>query len=81
MFWSGSELAIADYIVGREGGCQEAIVNSSGCIGWFQLCGHACDGTCKDGYNNSAEAYKLYLSRRWCDWVLSGDPVTGRACG
>lgn len=79
-FWSGSDLAIADYIAGREGGCQEAIINSSGCIGWFQLCGWKCNGPCTVGYNNAAKALELQQQYGWCStasWYLRGDPVTG----
>lgn len=80
-FWTGDELAIADYIVGREGGCNAAIVNSSGCIGWWQMCGKSCppDG-CKDPWSSTAKAKQLYDQRHWCDWYLRGDPVTGHAC-
>jgi hypothetical protein len=87
LFWTGWDLAVADYIAGREGGCRDAIINSSGCIGWFQLCGWKCDGPCTTGYNNAEKARWLFDQFGWCStasWYLAGDRVTGRggaACG
>lgn len=80
VYWTGPDLAVADYIVGRESGCRASIVNTAGCVGWFQLCGKTCDGSCRDPEANTAEAFDLFLARGWCDWYLRGDPVTGGAC-
>jgi hypothetical protein len=80
-FWTGWNLAVADYVAGREGGCREAIINSSGCVGWFQLCGWNCNGPCTNGYANAEKAYWLWQQFGWCStgsWYLAGDPVTGR---
>jgi hypothetical protein len=78
--WSGADLAVADYIIGRESGCNPAIVNTYGCVGWFQLCGKTCPGSCREAEPNAEEAFRLWTERGWCDWQLSGDPVTGRSC-
>lgn len=80
LFWTGYDLAVADYIAGREGGCREGIINSSGCIGWFQLCGWKCDGPCTSGYANAEKARWLFDQFGWCStasWYLAGDRVTG----
>lgn len=80
-FWSGEDLAVADYIVGRESGCNPAIVNSVGCVGWWQMCGKSCppDG-CGDAWSATVRAKQLYDQRHWCDWYLANDAVTGHAC-
>lgn len=83
MFWAGADLAVADYIIGRESGCNPRIVNSSGCVGWFQLCGWTCSGSCRDGYANAEKAHELWERYGWCStasWYLRGDPVTGGSC-
>jgi hypothetical protein len=80
-FWSGEELAVADYVIGRESGCNAGIVNSSRCVGWWQMCGKSCPPNgCADAWSATVKAKELYDNRRWCDWYLAGDPVTGRAC-
>lgn len=79
LFWTGYDLAVADYIVGREGGCRE-VINSSGCVGWFQLCGWKCNGPCTNDYNNAEKARWLFDQFGWCStgsWYLAGDRVTG----
>jgi hypothetical protein len=80
-FWTGPDLAVADYIVGREGGCHAGIVNSAGCVGWWQMCSKSCPPNgCGDAWSATVKAKELYDNRRWCDWQLNGDPVTGHAC-
>lgn len=82
-FWTGPDLAVADYVIGRESGCDASIVNGSGCVGWFQLCGWSCPGSCRDGYANAATAHDLWARYGWCStasWYLQGDPVTGGHC-
>lgn len=80
-YWSGGELAIADFIIGRESGCNAGIVNSVGCVGWWQMCGKSCPPNgCGNAESATEKAYQLYLNRGWCDWYLRGDPVTGHAC-
>lgn len=79
LFWSGRELAIADFIAGREGGCDEAVVNSIGCKGWFQLCPPiGCPNGCLNGYGNAERARQLFDARGWQPWCFDGRDVTGR---
>jgi hypothetical protein len=79
-YWTGADLAVADFLVGREAGCRAGIINSSGCVGWFQLCGWRCAGPCTDGAANAEKAHDLWEQYGWCStasWYLAGDPVTG----
>ena len=79
-FWSGHDLAVADYIIGREGGCKESIVNEVGCVGWWQMCHKSCPPNgCGDAWSSTVKAKELYDQSGWCrHWFLAGDPVTGR---
>jgi hypothetical protein len=85
--WSYGDMRVLDYIMHRESGCDPHAYARQSCgrgnhaVGLTQLCGWLSASQAYDPVVNLSKALELRQTQGWCPWVLSGDPVTGRACG